>query len=82
MTINQCAPGCGLGQPGEGAAALFQKGTLNFCWGDLIAQPGGQCGQYDNQTKGGGVWAKTVGGGVAATLFEAIWDNFLAEGGG
>ncbi len=23
MTINQCAPGCGLGRPGEGVAASF-----------------------------------------------------------
>ena len=36
MTINQCAPGCGLGRPGEGAVAWFSSGNIdiaNFCWG-------------------------------------------------
>ena len=80
-------PGCGLGQSGEGAAALFSKGKIDFLLGggdclhfatgrsNSIAPPNRQHGQYDNQTKGGGVWAEMAG--VVATLSEGIWDIFF-----
>jgi hypothetical protein len=30
MTINQCAPGCELGRPGEGAVARCSRGKLTI----------------------------------------------------
>ena len=34
MTINQCAPGCELGRPGEGAVAQCSRGKIdNICCG-------------------------------------------------
>ena len=65
MTINQCAPGCGLGRPGEGAVDWRSIGKIdNIRWegrgGDRLhfssgrsksnAPPGLQRGQHDNQT--------------------------------
>ena len=47
MTINQCAPGCGLGRPGEGAVARRSRGKIdNIRWEGgggiaFIFQPGG-----------------------------------------
>ena len=29
MTINQCAPGCGIGGPGEGAVARRSRGKID-----------------------------------------------------
>ena len=39
MTINQFAPGCGLGRPGEGAVALRSRGKIEniHCGGGGIA---------------------------------------------
>jgi hypothetical protein len=47
MTMNQCALGCWLGRSGEGAAALFSKGKIDFLlggwwWDCLHFQLGGQ----------------------------------------
>ena len=77
MTINQCAPGCGLGRPGEGAVACRSRGKIgNLRWGEgwwdrlhfstglskSNDPPGHNRGKHDNQTKDDGVWAETAGG--------------------
>jgi len=95
MTINQCAPGCGLGRPGEGAAAPFSRGKIdNFCWGGgggiaFILRPGGRIqslrpvASVENMTikrRTEGFGLKRSGDGVAATLFEGIWDEFFGGG--
>ena len=47
MTINQCAPGSGLGRTGEGAVAQHSRGKIvNIRWGGgggiaFIFRPGG-----------------------------------------
>jgi len=66
MTINQCAPGCGLGRPGEGAAARFPRGKIyNIRWG------GG----------GGGFGLKRLGDGVAASVLQGDVCRIFGRGG-
>ena len=96
MTINQCAPGCGLGRSGEGAAVLFSKGKIDFLLGGggdgtaFILRPGGQIQLLHLvasvtimtiKQRTGGVGLKRPGDGVAATLFEGIWEEFFVLGG-
>jgi hypothetical protein len=84
MTINQCAPGCGLGRPGEGAVARRSRGKIyNIRWegGDVIAfifRPGGLHRTIrpveiaDNMTINRcepGFGLKRPGDGVAASFF-------------
>ncbi len=85
MTINQCAPGCGLIRPGEGAAARFPRGKIdNIRWGggDVIAfifRPGGlnqtirSVASADNMTINQcapGFGLKRPGDGVGASFFK------------
>ena len=95
MTINQCAPGCGLQRLGEGATAPFSRGKIgNFCWRGgggiaFILRPGGRIQllrpvtSVENMTirhRTEGFGLKRLGDGVAATLFEGIWDAFFFAG--
>ena len=95
MTINQCAPGCGLGRPGEGAAARFPRGKIyNIRWGggDVIAfifRPGGlnrticPVAIADNMTikrRTTGFGLKRLGDGVAASVFMGCLSNFRPGG--
>jgi len=85
MTINQCALGCGLVRPGEGAAARFPRGKIyNIRWGggDVIAfifRPGGlnqtirPVASADNMTINQcapGFGLKQPGDGMAASFFK------------
>ena len=85
MTINQCAPGCGLGRPGEGAAARFPRGTIyNIRWGGggviaFIFRPGGLNRTIcpvtiaENMTikrRTTGFVLKRLGDGVAASVLQ------------
>ncbi len=85
MTINQCAPGCGLGRLGEGAVvARRSKGKIyNIRWGggDVIAfifRPGSlnrtlrPVASADNMTikrRMTGFGLKGPGDGMAASFF-------------
>jgi hypothetical protein len=85
MTINQCAPGCGLGRPGEGAVAWCSRGKIDNirCGGrgggiDFIFRPGGlnqtirPVAIVDNMTikrRTTGFGLKRPGDGVAASFF-------------
>jgi hypothetical protein len=77
MTINQGAPGCGLGRPGKAQQLRFQEGGIdNFCWGGGVGNSGhfgpvrtisyvplvtSPQGHY-NQPATALVWAETAGG--------------------
>ncbi len=84
MTINQCALGCGLGQPGEGAVARCSSGKIcNIRWGGgggvaFIFRPGGLNRTIrpvkipENMTikrRTTGFGLKWPGDGVAASFF-------------
>jgi hypothetical protein len=85
MTINQCALGCGLGQPGEGAVAQCSRGKIDIirCGGGgggfaFIFRPGGlnrtirPVAIADNMTikrMTTGFGLKRPGDGVAASVF-------------
>jgi hypothetical protein len=96
MTINQCAPGCGLGRPGEGAVARRSRGEIyNICWGggDVIAfifRPGGlnrtirPVTTAENMTikrRTTGFGLKRPGDGVAASFFEGDFGRIFRRGG-
>ena len=85
MTINQCAPGCGLGWPGKGAAARFPRGKIDNIRGGggggiaFIFRPGGRnrmlrpVSSTDNMTikrRTTGFGLKRPGDGVAASFFN------------
>ena len=85
MTINQCAPGCGLGRPGEGAVARCSREKIdNICCGGggggtvFIFRPGGLnrtirlVAIVDNMTikrRTTGFGLKRPGDGVVASFF-------------
>ena len=90
MTINQCALGCGLVRPGEGAAAQFPRGKIyNIRWGggDVIAfifRPGGlnqtirPVASADNMTINQcapGFGLKQPGDGMAARFVMCIFSE-------
>ena len=92
MTINQCAPGCGLGRPGEGAVARRSIGKIDNIrcvggWWDCLHFSTGRSklnnppnlnrGKHDNQTKYDWVWAETA---VWLRFIRGFWSNFLAGG--
>ncbi len=84
MTINQCAPGRGLGRPGEGALARCSRGKIDNirCGGAggiaFIFQPGGLnrtirpvaiAKNMTTKRKTTGFGLKWPGDGVAASFF-------------
>jgi hypothetical protein len=98
MTINQCAPGCGLRRLGEGAVARRPRGKIdNIRWGGggdgiaFIYQPGGLNRTIfpveitDNMTikhRTMGCGLKRLGDGVAASVLQGMFVQFSAGGGG
>ena len=97
MTINQCAPGCGLGRPGKGAVARRSRGKIsNICCGGgggfaFIFRPGGQnrtiCPDAiaENMTikrRTTGFGLKPLGDGVAPSFFEGDFGRFFGRGEG
>jgi hypothetical protein len=96
MTINQCAPGCGLGQPGEGAVARRPRGKIdNIRWGGgggiaFIFLSGGLNRTirpveiaYNMTIKHmtTGFGLKWLGDCVAASVLQGMFVEFLAGGG-
>ena len=98
MTINQCAPGCGLGRPGEGAVARHSRGKIdNIRWGGgVVGSPSffDRCGQNrtispvkiaDNMTikrRTTGFGLKRLGDCVAASFYEGDFCRIFGRGGG
>ena len=82
---------------GKAQRLCFQKGKFTFCWGGggwggiaFILQPGGRIlslspvASVANMTikqRTEEFGPKRPGDGVAATLFEGIWDDFFVLGG-
>ena len=96
MTINQCAPGCGLGWPGEGAVARRSRGKIdNICCGGgggiaFIFRLGGLnrtirlVAIADNMTikrSTTGFGLKRPGDGIAASFYKGILVDFFCGGG-
>ena len=93
MTINQCALGCGLRRPGEGAVARRSRGIIDNIGGGGIAfifQPGSLNQMIclvaitDNMTikrRTMGVGLKRLGDGVGASVLQrGCLSNFQLEG--
>ena len=97
MTINQCAPGCGLGRPGKGTVARHSSGKIdNIC---CVGGGGGIAFIFRlgglNQTiypvtiaknmtikcKTMGFGLKRPGDGVAPSFFEGDFDRIFGRGG-
>ena len=97
MTINQCAPGCGLGRTGEGAVARRSRGKIgNIRRGGgggiaFIFRPGGLNRTIrpvkitENLTikrRTMGFGLKRPGHGVAASFFKGDFGLVFRGGGG
>jgi len=96
MTINQCAPGCGLERPGEGAVAQRSRSKIdNIHWGGgggiaFIFCPGGLnrtihlVAIADNMTikhRTTGFGLKQPGDGVVTSFFEGDFGRIFFDGG-
>jgi hypothetical protein len=81
IKINQCAPGCGLERPGEGAVARQPRGKFNNSLNRTICAVEIQENTtIKSRTTGFGL--KRLGDGVAASVLQGMVVNFSAGGGG